>query len=459
LTKRKEKILLFFSDLISVNIVWGIYYYIRILSGLIENKNPPSFLMPMVVVYLYWFLLFGFAGLYQHWFARSRFDEFSSVIKISTLGCLILFFAIFIDDINQNAVIVSRFLILIYWILLIVFVSLGRIIIRSLQLKMLEKGIGLRNTVIIGTGVKAFDLLDTVKRYPQLGYKFTGFVKLDFEELNENVIGDISEIHEIVENKSISEILVALEPQNKDILIEIINKCSDLNVHLKIMPDMYEIVSGMARTNQLYGIPLIEVMPELMPQGTRIIKRFIDIVSSFLILTVVSPLFIIISILIKVTSKGSVFYLQERVGRNGKKFKIYKFRSMVENAESEVPVWAGKDDKRVTSIGKFLRRTRIDEIPQFINVLKNDMSIVGPRPERPYFIEKLKKEIPYYTKRLVVKPGITGWAQIKHTYDFSVDDVKTKLQYDFYYIENMSLTLDFKIMINTIFVVFSMKGH
>lgn len=459
MTKRKEKILLFFSDLISVNIVWGIYYYIRILSGLIENKNPPSFLMPMVVVYLYWFLLFGFAGLYQHWFARSRFDEFSSVIKISTLGCLILFFAIFIDDINQNAVIVSRFLILIYWILLIVFVSLGRIIIRSLQLKMLEKGIGLRNTVIIGTGVKAFDLLDTVKRYPQLGYKFTGFVKLDFEELNENVIGDISEIHEIVENKSISEILVALEPQNKDILIEIINKCSDLNVHLKIMPDMYEIVSGMARTNQLYGIPLIEVMPELMPQGTRIIKRFIDIVSSFLILTVVSPLFIIISILIKVTSKGSVFYLQERVGRNGKKFKIYKFRSMVENAESEVPVWAGKDDKRVTSIGKFLRRTRIDEIPQFINVLKNDMSIVGPRPERPYFIEKLKKEIPYYTKRLVVKPGITGWAQIKHTYDFSVDDVKTKLQYDFYYIENMSLTLDFKIMINTIFVVFSMKGH
>ena len=226
-----------------------------------------------------------------------------------------------------------------------------------------------------------------------------------------------------------------------------------------IMPDMYEIVSGMARTNQIYGVPLIEVMPEIMPPGSKLFKRIVDIVLSGLILILYSPLLLISIILIKLTSKGPVFYKQERVGRNEKVFTMYKFRSMVQNAEEYGPEWAGEDDPRITGVGKILRKMYIDEIPQVINVLKNEMSIVGPRPERPYFVTKLKNEIPYYYKRLSVKPGITGWAQIKHKYDSSLEDVKEKLQYDFYYIENMSLKLDFKIMINTIIVVLLMKGH
>lgn len=228
---------------------------------------------------------------------------------------------------------------------------------------------------------------------------------------------------------------------------------------MKILPDMYEIVSGMARTNQIYGVPLIEVMPDIMSPAGKLTKRIIDVAISAVTLIILFPLFLLIAILIKIDSRGDIFYKQVRVGRKGEEFIMYKFRSMILNSEEYGPEWAGEDDARITRIGKFIRKVYIDEFPQMINVLKNEMSLIGPRPERPYFVEQLKKEIPYYYKRLSVKPGITGWAQIKHKYDSSLEDVKTKLQYDFYYIENMSLKLDFKIMINTIIVILLMKGH
>jgi exopolysaccharide biosynthesis polyprenyl glycosylphosphotransferase len=399
--------------------------------------------------------------MYQHWFVRSRFDEFSSVFKTVSIGCIILFFIIFLDDLITESKAISRYLILIYWILMILFVGLGRVFIRSIQMTMLQKGIGLRNTLIIGTGKRARELEELVNRYPQLGYRFIGFVALDendnYSKLN--VIGIITELKEIIKARNVNEILIALENNQKEKLFEIINYTQETEVNLKIMPDTYEIVSGMARTNQIYGVPFIEVMPEIMSYGAKLFKRVLDIFISILILIMFSPLILIIMFLIKVTSKGPVLYKQIRIGKNGKQFVMYKFRSMIQDAEEYGPEWAGEKDPRITAIGKFMRKFYIDEIPQLINVLKNDMSIVGPRPERPYFVEMLSKEIPYYYKRLSVKPGITGWAQIKHKYDSSLHDVREKLKYDFYYIENMSLKLDFKIMVNTFLVIILMKGH
>jgi len=458
LSKKQEKIFLFFSDFIFVNLSWIAYYLVRVETGWIPYANPIEFLLPLAVIYIYWLIIFSFTGLYQYWFVRSRFDEFASVVKSVSIGCFILFFLIFIDDTINNAPIISRFLILIYWALVILMVGGGRIIIRGFQRNLLQKGIGLRNTLIIGEGEKASNLFEMISKYPQLGYKISGFVSID-RNPDEKYLNTIENISDTIKQKEISEVLIALESSQKEKLIDVIKFCTGNDVHMMIMPDMYEIVSGMARTNQIYGVPLIEVMPEIMPAGSKLFKRIFDIFLSVFLLLLYSPLLILAMLLIKLTSKGSVFYKQERVGRNEKVFTMYKFRSMVHNAEEYGPEWSGEDDPRITGIGKILRKMYIDEIPQLINVLKNEMSIVGPRPERPFFVSKLKNEIPYYYKRLSVKPGITGWAQIKHKYDSSLEDVKEKLQYDFYYIENMSLKLDFKIMINTIIVVLLMKGH
>jgi exopolysaccharide biosynthesis polyprenyl glycosylphosphotransferase len=457
-SKFKEKFFLFFSDFIFINIAWIIYYYLRVETGWFKSANTAAFLIPMFVVYIYWLIIFSIMGLYQYWFVRSRFDEFSSVVKAVSLGCFILFFFIFIDDMMRNAPAISRYFILIYWLLMIICAGAGRIVIRSLQRNLLEKGIGLRNTLIVGTGNRAIELKQTVESHRQLGYKVIGNISVEKNNDN-NVLGSIEQIPEVSKKNNISEILIAVEPYQKEKVIDIIKYCTGMELNLKILPDTYEIVSGMVKTNQIYGVPLIEVMPEIMSPASRFIKRFIDIFVSILILILFMPFFLLFALLIKLNSKGSVLYIQERVGRNGRLFKVIKFRTMFHNAEKELPEWAAINDPRVTAIGRIMRMARFDEFPQVINVLKNEMSLVGPRPERPYFVEQLKAEIPYYYKRMSIKPGITGLAQVKHRYDRSLDDVRVKLNYDFFYIENMSLRLDFKILVNTIIIILLLKGQ
>jgi exopolysaccharide biosynthesis polyprenyl glycosylphosphotransferase len=325
---------------------------------------------------------------------------------------------------------------------------------------LLEKGIGLRNTVIIGSGQRAKELNNMVEKYPQLGYKILGFINLNGKKNEkEKVLGNLSEVPGIVYKYTVTEALIALEPKEKDRLFDVIRSCSQDKVHLKILPDTYEIVSGMVKTNQIYGVPLIEVMPEIISYGANLTKRVIDVSVSIVILLLLSPILMFCAVFIKLSSRGPVFYKQIRVGKGGKLFTMYKFRSMIENAEEYGPEWAGERDPRITFIGRFMRKIYLDEVPQMFNVLKNEMSLVGPRPERPHFVEMLSKEIPYYYKRQSIKPGITGWAQVKHKYDSSLDDVRVKLHYDFYYIENMSLKLDFKIIINTILVIIFLKGR
>lgn len=465
MSSKREIFLLYISDFVAVNLAWAFYYYIRIESGWITYIKVPSFLTPMIMVYLFWILVFSVSGLYQHWFVRSRLDEVISVLKATTLGIFVLFFLIFIDDTVTESRITSRFLIILYWILMIVFVSSGRLFVRRIQKKLLKKGIGLKNTIVIGTNERALEIKNMILNYPELGYKLVGFVETKNYQSSFNPefsnfkIGKLNELNKFIDEYSIKEILIASDPSNKEILMDVINKTSETDVRLKIMPDLYEIISGMAKTQQIYGVPLIEVMPEIMTLRMKLIKRVIDIILSSTILIILSPVIIITALIIRFTSEGPAFYIQKRVGKNGRQFKLYKFRSMRKNAELEGPVWAEQDDPRVTHFGRFLRKIRLDEVPQFWNVLLNDMSIVGPRPERPYFIEVLKKEIPYYSRRLKVKPGITGWAQVKYKYDSTIEDVKVKLQYDFHYIENMSLTLDIKIMLFTLSVILRMKGH
>jgi len=465
LPKSKEKILLLITDFITINLAWLVYSYIRLETGWFALIIAPEFLLPMLVIYFYWLIIFTFVGMYRTWFALSRFDEISTLFKASFFGIFLLFFLIFIDDYLHNVATATRILIFIYWGLFLFFVGSGRIIIRSVQRNLLIKGIGRRNGLIIGFNPKAKEVLDSVLTAPALGIDIKAFVAVNNENIGKDYKGvkvenTIDQLIGIINQFNVKEIIIALEKEDHDVLVDVISKTEGKNINLKIVPDLYEILSGQARTSQIYGMPLIDIMPELMPEWEKKLKRVIDLIISLLILVLSAPITILTAIAIKIDSKGPVLFKQERLGQNGKPFNVLKFRSMIQDAEKYTgPVWSQKDDPRVTRMGKFVRKVRIDEIPQMFNVLKGEMSLVGPRPERAYFVEKLSQEIPYYKRRLKVRPGITGWAQIKHKYDESIEDVKIKIKYDLFYIENMSLRMDFKILLRTVFVVLFGKGH
>ncbi len=465
MNKTLEKILIVTVDFITINLAWNLYFYFRVKSGWFNLLVMPEFYLPMFAVYFYWLVIFTFVGMYRTWFASSRLDEISTLFKASFVGIFILFFFIFLDDYIHGVASSSRILIFIYWGLFLFFVGSGRLIVRSIQRNLLIKGFGRRNAVIVGFNNCANEVHDQLLEHPALGLDVKTYIDVNPESLGKSyknvfVTNTIDNIENVIDEFCAKEIIIALNRNQKDFLVELISKCENKNVSLKIVPDLYDILSGQARTMQIYGVPLIDIMPQLMPEWEKKLKRLIDVLSALLILLLTLPLSVIIAIAIKLDSKGDIFFKQERCGLNGKIFKMIKFRSMKQDAEKTTgPVWSQKNDPRITRVGKILRKFRLDEIPQMINVLLGDMSLVGPRPERPYFTEKFAKEIPYYNRRLKVRPGVTGWAQVKHKYDESIEDVKVKLRYDLFYIENMSLRMDFKIMFRTVFVMLFGKGH
>lgn len=465
MTKLFEKTLLIAVDFFMILTAFLLWLMLRSAMGFFAQRSVFELLPIFLAVLLFWIGVFTFFGQYHIWFTRSRIDEFINVIKTVTVGIFLIFIITFDveQDLNQPFQ-WSRLMIVSYWGLMIVCVGFGRVILRTIHRKLLERGIGLRKTIIVGWGRMAKDLYNRVIKAPALGYDVVGFVSPG--EASQSaykgipVLGRLKGLHRKIRERGIQEILIALPLRSKHLLPEVIAQCDGTAVGMKIVPDLYDVLVGQVKTNQIYGFPLIEILPELMPAWERVVKRLGDMIFSTIVLVVFLPFWMLLALIIVIDSRGPVFYTQKRVGKDGKTFSMIKFRSMVLGAEKMTgPVWARDNDPRITKVGRVMRRLRLDEIPQLVNILKGDMSLVGPRPERPFFVEKLSRVIPLYTRRLRIRPGITGWAQVKGDYDQSLEDVKEKLEYDLFYLENMSLRMDLKIILNTLYVMVRGRGQ
>jgi exopolysaccharide biosynthesis polyprenyl glycosylphosphotransferase len=271
-------------------------------------------------------------------------------------------------------------------------------------------------------------------------------------------LGKLNELNQIIEKHNIEEVIIAIETREHDRLNNILTVLENLQISIWGIPELYDFLSGTVRTNTIYGRPLIKISNGLMPVWQANTKRLLDVSLSLIASILFFPVFFILAILIKNSSKGPAIYKQERIGRYGKPFHIYKLRSMVQDAEKGTPELSSKDDERITKIGKFLRKTHLDEIPQFFNVLRGDMSIVGPRPERQYYIDQIVQHAPHYTLLHKLRPGITSWGQVKYGYASSVEEMLERLPYDMIYLKNISLYVDFKIMIHTVMLAFKANG-